>query len=179
MDSITLHSRDCACLYICGLIMYVDSTCPFYLSVSGRLVWGGAGTAAAAGSGGSCRHLKNALLRCCLGCYVDCAWPSQKEKNRHGMKWPYSHRFCSAGRPGGSGTGGAPTAAQRLCCWTASHALPRVCLYVVSECAPTRRVPSSAMRDDHIHSFTASACTTTTSPRSTGVESLPFGPIHG
>ena len=53
-----------------------------------------------------------------------------------------------AAGPGGSGAGGAPAAAaERLCCWTASRyicALACVCMYLVSECAPTRRVPSTS-----------------------------------
>ena len=52
--------------------------------------------------------------------------------------------FSLAGWPCGSGAGGATTAAaERLCCWTASPyicAFARVCIYVVSEYAPTRRV---------------------------------------
>ena len=56
--------------------------------------------------------------------------------------------FRPAGWPGGSGTGGAPTAeAERLCWWTASHyfrALARARVHVVSECVPTRSVLSTS-----------------------------------
>ena len=40
LDSIALHPRTCACLYIYGLHMSSDPTSPFYLPVSGRLAGG-------------------------------------------------------------------------------------------------------------------------------------------
>ena len=56
--------------------------------------------------------------------------------------------FCITGWPGGSSLGGASAdAAGLLCGWTTSRyirALARVCLYVVSERAPTRHVPPTS-----------------------------------
>ena len=43
LGCIALHSCACACLYLCGLRMCADSTCPFYLVVSGRLAGRSAG----------------------------------------------------------------------------------------------------------------------------------------
>ena len=109
LDCITLYLRACVCLYINGLRMCADSTCPSYLTVSGRLAGPQAGGGGERGTGAACLgscsggglsgrtccchrlcgsagYLKNALLRRCLGCYVaDCV--------RHGKKWPYAHRF--------------------------------------------------------------------------------------
>ena len=45
----------------------------------------------------------------------------RKNKNRHRKKWPYTLKFHRASWPGGSGTGGAPTAAvEHHRCWTAA-----------------------------------------------------------
>ena len=61
---------------------------------------------------------------------------------------PTPTAFRRASWPVGSSTGGAPiAAAERLCCWIASHyirAIARACIYVVLECAPTRRVHSNS-----------------------------------
>ena len=61
--------------------------------------------------------------------------------------WLEGHAAAAA-CPDGRGTGGAPTAAaERLRSSTASRcirALARVCIYLVPECALTRRVPSTS-----------------------------------
>ena len=94
----------------------------------------------------------------------------RRRKNRHGKKWPYTHCL----QPGQQEeqeehlleehlllqlnaqeehlllqrTGGAPTAAaERLSCWIVSQYIRaplRVCICVVSECAPTRHVLSAS-----------------------------------
>ena len=43
LDSITLHLRACACLFIRGLEMRADSTCPFHLTVRWQAGRGGCG----------------------------------------------------------------------------------------------------------------------------------------
>ena len=79
------------------------------------------------------------IFRCHLGCYVaDCACPLRRLRKRKktGMErsGPTPTAIRQASWPDRSGTGGAPvTAAERFCCWTASHyirALARVCLYI-------------------------------------------------
>ena len=78
-------------------------------------------------------------------------------KNKTGMErrspTPWSFAFRRAGWPGGcggSGIGKVPTAAAgRHCCWTASHyffVLSRFCMYVVSEWAQIRRLPTTGRR---------------------------------
>ena len=54
-----------------------------------------------------------------------------------------------------------------ICCWTTSHyicALVQVCLCVVSDCVPTRRVPSTFR--EHVEKRGTGAATTITSIRS-------------
>ena len=90
------------------------------------------------------------LFRRHLGCYVaDCACPLRK-RNKTGMErsGPTPTAIRQGSWPGRSGAGGAPAyAAERICFWTASHyirTLARVCLYMISECAPIRRVRSTS-----------------------------------
>ena len=71
------------------------------------------------------------------------------EEEKPGMlrSGPTPTAFRRAGWPGGNKAGGgAPTAAaDRLCYWTAYYirALACICIYVVLECVPTQRVPST------------------------------------
>ena len=59
-----------------------------------------------------------------------------KKKNRHGKKWPYT---LLASRPGGSGKGGAPTAAEERHHFRTTagytYVLVCICILLVSECA--------------------------------------------
>ena len=90
LDYNTLYSRACACLLICALRMDSNSTCLFYLAVSGRFALGLRGERdrrrlpwqllrwilrwkdmllrlALAGPAG---NVQNALVRSCLGCFL-------------------------------------------------------------------------------------------------------------
>ena len=90
-------------VYICCVRRCADSTCHFYLAVSGRLAGGDAERGAGAARLGSCSggglawkdmllllalagpagDLKNALLRRCLGCHVaDCVSVSDRCRER-------------------------------------------------------------------------------------------------
>ena len=86
-------------------------------------------TAAAAGScwtcwrSQECSALSPSRLLCCRLCL------SQKKKSGMERSGPTPSDFHRAGWPGGSCTGGVPTAAaeRRLCCWTASHYICALC----------------------------------------------------
>ena len=98
-------------LYTLGLRMCADSTCPFYLAVSGSMRAGWRGKKdlrrppwqlLRSGSGGSCWRsqecsaLSLSRVLCCRLCLTSA------EKARQGEKWPDTHHFL-AGTAGPAG----------------------------------------------------------------------------